>query len=91
MNKFLLVSIFLFLAGFLSFSLAIYSYYSLQNVIGVFSYYGLQEKDLSLSKDVAETIFNLKFGIVKFSILGLLAWILGIIFYWKRSKKEIVK
>lgn len=91
MNKFILVSIFLVVVGLVFFSLAIYSYYSLQNVLDLFSYYGMQEKDLSLSKDVSETIFNLKFGIVKFSVLGLLAWILGIIFYLKRNNGDIIK
>jgi len=52
----------------------------------LFGYYGLQEKDYLSSRNVAETFASLKFGIIKFSILGVIAWILGIVFLIRKNK-----
>ncbi len=52
-----------------------------------FSYYGLKEKDYLTNADTATTFANLKFGIVKFFILGIIAWFLSLIFFLKRRNK----
>ncbi len=87
MNKFLIISILLFVVGIIFFGFAGNSYRAILNLQELFGYYGLQEKDYLLSPNVAETFTSLKFGIIKFSILGVIAWILGIVFFLKRKNK----
>jgi len=87
MNKRLIISILFFAAGISFFGLAAASYQSILNLQEVFGYYGLQEKDYLLSENVGKTFANLKCGIVKFSILGIVAWILGIGFFLKQKNK----
>lgn len=86
MNKFLIISILLFVVGIIFFGLAGNCYQSILNLQELYGYYGLQEKDYLLSVNVAETFASLKFGIIKFSIIGFASWILSIIFFWKRKK-----
>ncbi len=85
MNKFLIISILLFVVGIIFFGFAGNCYRAILNLHELFGYYGLQEKDYLSSGNVAETFASLKFGIVKFSILGIIAWILGIAFFLKRK------
>lgn len=90
MNRFLITSIILFVAGIIFFGLAGNSYRSILNLQELFGYYGLQEKGYLSSANVAETFATLKFGIIKFSILGGVAWILGIVFFLKRKNKVLL-
>jgi len=85
MNKFIIISILLFAVGIIFFGFAGHCYQTIQNLQETFGYYGLQEKDYLLSENVAETFAKLKFGIIKFSILGVIAWTLGFIFFLKRN------
>ena len=87
MNKFLIISILLFVAGIIFFGFAGNCYRAILNLQELFGYYGLQERDYLSSVNVAETIASLKFGIIKFSILGVAAWVLGIFFFLKRKNK----
>ncbi len=87
MSKFLVISILLLIAGLLFFGIAGYCFWTIQDMHTTFDYYGLKEKDYLLSLNVAYTIANLKVGIIKFSILGVSAWILGVIFFIKRNNK----
>ena len=48
-----------------------------------FAYYGINEIDYS--EKIAVAFSNLKFGIIKFSILGVVSWILATIFFVKRK------
>ncbi len=90
MNKFLIISILLFIVSIIFFGLAGNSYRAILNLQELFGYYGLQEKDYLSSVNVAETFAGLKFGIIKFSILGVVAWILGIVFFLKRKNKVLL-
>ena len=91
MNKFLIISILLFVVGIIFFGLAGNNYQAILNLQELFGYYGLQKKDYFLSPNVAETFVSLKFGIIKFSILGIIAWVLGIIFFLKRKNTVLLK
>ena len=91
MNKFLITSILLFVAGIIFFGLAGNCYRAILNLQELFGYYGLQEKDYPSSKNAAETFALLKFGIIKFSILGLVAWVLGLVFFLKRNSRVLSK
>ncbi len=87
MSKFLIISILLFVVGIIFFGFAGNCYRAILNLQELFGYYGLQEENYLSSENVAETFALLKFGIIKFSILGLAAWILGIVFFLKRNNK----
>ncbi len=89
MNKFLIISILLLVIGIIFFGLAVNCYRTILNLQELFGYYGLEEKNL-LSVNVAETFASLRFGIIKFSILGVIAWILGIVFFLKRKNKVLL-
>ncbi len=85
MNKFFIVSILLFIVGIIFFGLAANCYRTILNLQELLGYYGIQLSKLT-SGDAVETFAQLKFGIIKFSIFGIVAWILGIVFFFKRKK-----
>jgi len=58
-----------------------------QDLHETFSCYGLKEKDYLANANTAATFANLKFGIIKFSIFGVIAWLLSLIFFLKRKNK----
>ncbi len=84
MNKLLIISVILIPVGISCFAVAGYFYWTLNQLFETLAYYGLQEQSNSNPKTAA-TVFDLKFGVVKFSILGAAAWILSIIFFLKRK------
>ena len=86
MNKFTIISILLLILGILFFGIAGYSYWTMIDLHKTFGYYGLEEKDYLLSEDVANTFADFKYGIVTFLVWGVIAWIAGIIFFFKRKK-----
>ncbi len=90
MDKFLIISILLFVIGIIFFGLAGNCYQAILNLQELYGYYGLQEKEYLSSVSVAQTFASLKFGIIKFSILGVVAWILGIVFFLKRKNKVLL-
>ena len=85
MNKYLISSILLTTVGIVCFVIAVYLYGSLQELFDLFAHYGLEEQYYSNPK-VLETVFNLKFGIIKFTIIGFASLILSIILFLKRKK-----
>ncbi len=89
MNKFVIISISLLILGIFFFGIAGYCYWTILDLHRTFGYYGLEEKDYLLSANIAETLANLKYGIVKFLILGTAAWISGFIFFLKRNNKVL--
>jgi len=91
MNKFIFISILLLVVGLFFFGIAGYSYWTILDLHKTFGYYGLKEKDYLLSANVAETFASLKFGIVKFLILGVAAWVSGFIFFLKRNNSVLWK
>ncbi len=91
MNRFLLVSLLLLLIGLFCFGIALYSYWTLQNMYEIFAYYGAGEKVFLEDAEIARTLFNLKFGIIKFLTFGLIAWVVGLIFFVKRNNKLLSK
>lgn len=91
MNRFRLLSLILFVAGLIFFGLAGFSYRTLQRFYEIFSYYGVNEQQLLASNDdAAQTIFQLKFGIVKFLALGVVAWLVSIVLIIISRKKKLV-
>ena len=50
------------------------------------AYYSL-EKEYYKHQGLGTTVFNLKFAIVKFLILGILSWAAGVIVFIKRKSK----
>ena len=89
MNKLLIISILLFIAGIIFFGLAGKCYQEILNLQEIFGYYGLQEKNYLSSNSVADTFTLLKFGVIKFSIFGLIAWVLGLVFFLKRNSRVL--
>ena len=87
MSKFLIISILLIIIGLLLFGIAGYCYWTIQDLHETFSYYGLKEKDYLANPNTAVTFAKLKLGIVKFSIVGAIAWFLSLIFFLKRKNK----
>ena len=85
MNKLLIISILLLIAGVLFFGIAGYCFWTIQDMRQTFAYYGINEIDYS--EKIAVAFSNLKFGIIKFSILGVVSWILATIFFVKRKVK----
>ncbi len=90
MNKFLTTSILLFVVGIIFFGLAANCYRTILNLQELLGYYGIQSDTLT-SGDAMETFAQLRFGIIKFSILGSVGWILGLIFFVKRKNKVLHK
>lgn len=86
MRGFLITSILLFVAGVIFFGLAANCYSTILNLQELLGYYGIQSDNLT-SGNAMETFAQLRFGIIKFSILGLVAWVLGLIFFVKRNNK----
>jgi hypothetical protein len=91
MNKFLIFSVLLILSGFIFFGLAWYCYSTLQWLYKEMAYYGATSVLNTPGNKIYEMAFNLKFGLVKFSILGIVAWVLGIIFFFKRKNGILIK
>ncbi|CAN5116615.1 hypothetical protein BH20ACI1_BH20ACI1_26820 [soil metagenome] len=85
MNKLLIISILLLITGLLFFGIAGYCFWTIQDMRQTFAYYGINETDYS--EKIAIIFSNLKFGIVKFSILGTASCVLAIIFFIKRKSK----
>lgn len=86
----MLISILLFILGIFFFGFAGYCYWTIQNMHETFSYYRLKEKDYLTNPDTAATFANLKFGIIKFFILGVVAWFFSLIFFLKRKNKVLL-
>ena len=86
-NKFVIFSALFLVTGVVCFVIAAFAYHSLQNVYEVFAYYGANEKMYLSNPEIAEMIFNLKYGIVKFLVFGIISWGLSLFFYLKRNSK----
>jgi len=87
MNKFLIISILLIIAGLFFFGFAGYCYWTIVYLQKMYAYYGIGEKIYLSNAETATMFLNLKFGIVKFSILGLVSWLLAIILFIKIKSK----
>ncbi len=85
MNKFLIISIILLVIGLFFFGFAGYCYWTIRDMQETFAYYGIGENTYLSNAKTAPTFLNLKFGIVKFSILGLVSWVLAVVFFIKRK------
>lgn len=82
----------LFVAGLICFGMAGYAYYSLHRLYDTFAYYGISTNDVRSNDNAAQTIFNFKFGIGKFVILGTAAWIAGLVFFiFSNRKRQLAK
>ncbi len=86
MKKYTIISISLFLVGAVSFVVASYTLQSYREFLALFSYYGIDIVELN-NKQAAETIFNFRIGIVKYTLLGIVAWTTSVFFLIKRLKK----
>lgn len=89
MNKFLIIAVLLLLTGIIFFGIAGYCYRTIINLRELFAYYSLDEEVYMSHPKNAAVFADLWFGIVKFSILGVVAWILSLIFFWKRNNKVL--
>ncbi len=77
----------LLFVGLVCFGISGYVYMTLQNFYETFAYYGISDENLYLSEKVAKTIFDLKYGIVKFLIFGIIAWLISLFLFIKSRKK----
>lgn len=84
-NKFTLISIGLLIAGICLFIVSGYLYWALNDLYETLAYYHIESLTETNSK-MSEHIFNLKFGIIKCSILGFVSWILSLVFFLKRKR-----
>jgi hypothetical protein len=87
MKKFSILTIILVLAGIACFSVAGYLYSTLRDYYEMFVYYNI-ESQLLTNSEVRLTVYNLKFGILKFSIFGIAAWIAALMFFLRRKKRN---
>ena len=85
MKKYTIISILSFLVGIIAFAVAFYVFHQYKDFLALFGYYGIPE-EIYASK-AAITIFNFKIGIAKYTLLGIVAWIISIFFLVKRLKK----
>ena len=85
MSKFLIISLVLLLIGAICFAVAGYFYWRLHEIFELLSYYSLEEQYYSNPR-IAADVWNLKFGIIRCSIIGFASWMLSIIFFLKRKK-----
>lgn len=86
MKKFHIWTIIFFLGGVVSFGIALFAYHSYQDYLAVLAYYGISEETYLKTDKIAEVIFNFKFGIIKYTFFGFIAWIIGIYFLLKSFK-----
>lgn len=84
MNKFSITAVILFIAGIASFAVAGYVWGTLNDLYAMLANYNLEDQYYTNPKTAA-MIFDLKFGIIKFAVLGFAFWILAIIFFLKRK------
>jgi uncharacterized membrane protein SpoIIM required for sporulation len=87
MNKFRIISIIMFIGGLACFCIAGYVYWVYLGLFKTLAYYGLPDSTAYSDPKFATTVFNLKFGIIKYIILGIIGILSGIFF----SLKEIQK
>lgn len=79
---------FLFLLiGFICFGVSGYVFVTLQNFYKTFAYYGISDENLYLNENVAEIIFNLKYGIIKYLLFGITAWLVSLFLVTKSRKR----
>lgn len=86
MNKIKLISVLMISGSVICFGIAGYVYRTYLNVLNTFAYYGLPEKDYEKYPEIMTTLFNLKFGVVKFSVLGVLSLLIGLFLLLKKFK-----
>ena len=86
MRKLKFISIILFVGSVVCFGIAIYVYQTYLNVLDTFAYYGFPEKDFDKYSEITTLLFDLKFGIIKFSVLGFLSLIGGLFLLLKKFK-----
>ena len=84
-NKFTLISIVLLIVGAGLFIVSGYLYWALNDLYETLANYHIESVTQTNSK-MSEHIFNLKFGIIKCSILGFSSWILALVFFLKRKR-----
>ncbi len=87
MNKFLIISILLLILGVVFFGIAGYFFWTIQDLRQTFTHYGINETDYS--EKIAIIFSDLRFGIIKFSIFGIISWLLAIIFFMKKERSNI--
>ncbi|MCY7344600.1 MAG: hypothetical protein LH614_00110 [Pyrinomonadaceae bacterium] len=88
MSKNIVVSIVFFLGGAISFAIALYVLQSYWEFLDLFAFYSIPEKIYAARPETANTIFNFKIGIAKYTLLGTVDWIASIYFLVKRFKKH---
>lgn len=84
-NKFTLISIGLLIAGVGLFIVSGYLYWAMNDLYETLAYYHIESVTQTNSKMI-EHISNLKFGIIKCSILGFVSWILAFTFFLMRKR-----
>lgn len=87
MKKYTVFSILFLLAGIVFFAVACYAFQSYKDFLALFDYYSISEKVYTSHPETANVIFNFKFGIFKYTLLGIAAWTASIYFLVKRYKK----
>lgn len=76
----------MFVGSIICFGIAGFVYRTYLNIFNTFAYYGVAEKNIYSNPEILDTIANLKFGIIKFTILGILGIIFGLFFLLKKFK-----
>ncbi len=88
MNKFLIIAGVLLIIGAISFGIAFFCFHEIQSLKETYEYYGIRESIYMSDEETASIFFNFKFGIIKFSIFGIISWILAGVLFYKRKKIE---
>lgn len=76
----------MFVGSATSFAIAAYVYRTYLNIFNTFAYYGVSDEILYSNAEITATLAQLRFGIIKFIILGFLGIIFGLFFLLKKFK-----
>jgi hypothetical protein len=74
------------IVSILCFCVAGYCYWSILNLRGIFEYYQIEEANYLSDENIAQTFLDFKFGVIKFSILGIISLTAGIILFKRKIK-----
>ncbi len=88
MKRYTVFSILFFFGGIVFFAIACYAFHRYQVFLELFDYYSISEKVYTSRPEISTVTFNFKFGIIKYTLLGIIAWTASIYFLVKSYKKD---